>query len=104
MSRTADHLLLPTDPQPSGAFGRAVVARRHDLGITQENLAARAGLSRKYMSDVERGKRNLSYYGIHRIAAGLEMMPGALVHEADTLFAQETSWLTEAVRRGSVDP
>ena len=104
MSRTADHLLLPTDPQPSGAFGRAVVARRRDLGITQERLAARAGLSRKYMSDVELGKRNLSYYGINRIAAGLEMMPGALVHEADKLYAQESPWLAEAVRRGSVDP
>lgn len=104
MPRKADHLLLPTDPQPTGALGRAVVARRNDLGITQEHLAARAGLSRKYMSDVENGKRNLSYLGINRIAAGLEMMPGALVHAADELYAKESPWLVEAVRRGSVDP
>jgi transcriptional regulator with XRE-family HTH domain len=103
MPRKADHLLLPTDPQPTGAFGRAVVARRRHLGLSQEHLAARAGLSRKYMSDVELGKRNLTYIGIHRIAAGLEMRPGALVHEADKLFAEESPWLVEAVRRGSVD-
>lgn len=104
MPRTADHLLLPTDPQPTLAFGRAVVARRRHLGITQEHLADRAGLSRKYMSDVELGKRNLTYIGIHRIAAGLEMRPSALVHEADRLFAEESPWLDEAARRGRVDP
>ena len=104
MPRTADHLLLPTDPQPTGALGRAVVARRRHLGITQEHLAARAGLSRKYMSDVELGKRNLTYIGIHRIAAGLEMKPGALVQQADALYAEDSPWLDEAVRLGRVEP
>ena len=104
MPRSADHLLLPTDVQPTGAFGRAVVARRDALDITQETLADRAGLSRKYLSDVENGKRNLSFYGIQRIAAGLEMMPGALVTAADELYLEESPWLAEAVCRGSVEP
>ncbi|HWC59858.1 MAG TPA: response regulator [Verrucomicrobiae bacterium] len=54
-------------------FGAAVRLRRDHLGISQEELAGRAGLHRTYISDVERGARNVSLESIHRLAAALEM-------------------------------
>ena len=51
-------------------FGAAVRLRRNHLGISQEELAGRAGLHRTYISDVERGARNVSLESIHRLADG----------------------------------
>jgi len=54
-------------------FGAAVRLRRDHLGISQEELAGRAGLHRTYISDVERGARNVSLESINRLAAALEL-------------------------------
>ena len=53
------------------AFGRNVRQRRENKGLTQEALAEKADLDRTYISDVERGARNLSLTSILRIAKGL---------------------------------
>ncbi len=53
-------------------FGFAVKARREALGLTQEDLAHRARIHRTYLSDVERGTRNLALVNIERLAAALE--------------------------------
>lgn len=53
-------------------FGRAVKAMRNGLGMSQEELAWRAGLHRTYVSDVERGARNLSLESIEKLARALE--------------------------------
>jgi transcriptional regulator with XRE-family HTH domain len=54
-------------------FGNAVRARREELGLTQEELAGRAGIHRTYLSDVDRGGRNISLVNIERLAAGLQI-------------------------------
>ena len=54
-------------------FGAAVRLHRDQLGISQEELAGRAGLHRTYISDVERGARNVSLESIHRLAEALEV-------------------------------
>ena len=54
-------------------FGAAVKGRREALGLTQEEFAERAGIHRTYLSDVERGTRNLSLLNIERLAAALAM-------------------------------
>ncbi len=54
-------------------FGFAVKARREALGLTQEDLADRARIHRTYLSDVERGTRNLSLVNIERLADALQM-------------------------------
>lgn len=54
-------------------FGFAVKARRDELGVTQEDLAEKAGIHRTYLSDVERGSRNLSLVNIERLAAALSI-------------------------------
>ena len=54
-------------------FGDAVRSRREQLGLTQEDLADKAGIHRTYLSDIERGSRNLSLINIERVAAALEL-------------------------------
>ena len=54
-------------------FGDAVRARREGLGLTQEDLADRADLHRTYVSDIERGSRNVSLLNIERLAAALAL-------------------------------
>lgn len=53
------------------AFGKAVRHFRERLGISQEELAIRCGLHRTYISDIERGRRNVGLINIEAIANGL---------------------------------
>jgi len=53
------------------AFGRNVRKRREQKGLTQETLAEKAELDRTYISDIERGARNVSMLSIARIANAL---------------------------------
>jgi CheY-like chemotaxis protein len=53
-------------------FGTAIRSRRKRLGISQEELAGRAGLHRTYVADIERGARNLSLANIEKLAKALE--------------------------------
>jgi transcriptional regulator with XRE-family HTH domain len=71
---------------PVHAFGLAVRARRDAMNITQEDLAARAGLHRTYVGGVERGERNLSYLNVVAIAAALGVSAAQLVGEAERMF------------------
>ncbi len=52
-------------------FGRRVRELRLREGLTQEQLAERAGLHWTYISDVERGKRGPSLDVVGRLASGL---------------------------------
>jgi CheY-like chemotaxis protein len=54
-------------------LGNAIKKERAALGISQEELAARAGLHRTYVSDVERGARNPSLQSVVKLAAALEL-------------------------------
>ncbi|MBR3840749.1 MAG: helix-turn-helix transcriptional regulator [Erysipelotrichales bacterium] len=42
-------------------------------GISQEELSFRSGLHRNYVSDTERGRRNVSLKAIERFAKGLNV-------------------------------
>jgi transcriptional regulator with XRE-family HTH domain len=52
-------------------FGFAVKARREELELTQEDLAGKAGIHRTYLSDIERGSRNISLVNIEKLAVAL---------------------------------
>ena len=54
-------------------FGVTVRSRRMALGISQEELADRAVLHRTYITDVERGRRNLTMVSVTKLAKALEV-------------------------------
>jgi CheY-like chemotaxis protein len=58
-------------PDIKSRFGTAVRTRRKQLGLSQEELAGRAGLHRTYVADIERGARNLSLANIEKLAHAL---------------------------------
>jgi CheY-like chemotaxis protein len=63
-------------------LGIAIRNKRSEMGISQEELADRAGLHRTYISDIERGARNPSLESIDRLARALEISLPVLFERA----------------------
>ena len=55
---------------------------RHDAGMTQEELAERAGLSARYIGGIERAKVSASVTVLGQIATALGVEPGILIARA----------------------
>jgi transcriptional regulator with XRE-family HTH domain len=55
------------------ALGKVVRERRTMLGMSQEELALKADLHRTYISDLERGMRNLTIGALVGVAYGLQL-------------------------------
>lgn len=66
-------------------FGDRVRRLRHDLGLSQEELAHRAGINRTYIGSLEAGQRNISLNNIARLAGALEVDAGELVRGLQAL-------------------
>lgn len=66
-------------------FGFAVRTRREALGLTQEELAHRAAIHRTYLSDVERGTRNVSLVNIELLARALDTSLADLFKQVDVV-------------------
>jgi len=62
------------------ALGRNIRKARKILNISQEELAFRCELHRTYLSDIERGVRNLSFSSLVAIARGLGSTVSELTH------------------------
>ena len=56
-------------------LGRKIRETRVKEGYSQEELASRCGLHRTYISDIERGERNVSVENIEKIAKALKTEP-----------------------------
>ena len=54
-------------------LGEVVRKRRLALNLSQEELAGRAGVHRTYLSDIERGARNITITVLNRLADALEV-------------------------------
>ncbi|GAC1431548.1 MAG: helix-turn-helix transcriptional regulator [Ktedonobacteraceae bacterium] len=63
-------------------FGNAVRKRRTELRISQEDFAERSGLHRTYVSDLERGRRNVSLENIEKLAKALNLSMSDLMERA----------------------
>lgn len=74
---------LPSKEEAQYCFGAAVRQLRDSLELTQEQLADLTDVHVTYVSQVERGKKNLSLFNIHRIAHALGVSTGALLDAAD---------------------
>ena len=65
-------------------IGKAVIKLRRLRGLSQEALANEAGIDRRYMSDVENGKRNISLDVLNRLASFFGTTLGAFLDEAES--------------------
>jgi transcriptional regulator with XRE-family HTH domain len=54
-------------------FGKALRARRRQLGVSQEEFADLCGLDRTYVGGIERGERNLGLVNIEKLARALKI-------------------------------
>jgi transcriptional regulator with XRE-family HTH domain len=63
-------------------LGVVIRKARGEAGLSQEALADAAGMDRSHMSQVERGKRNLSIISLDRIAKALGRRPSELLAAA----------------------
>jgi len=61
------------------SFGQNVAKHRRAKDLSQEALAEQADLNRTYLSDIERGTRNLGVKNVVRIAKALGVTPAKLM-------------------------
>ena len=59
-------------------FGASVLSLRKRRGMTQAELSQRVGLQRTYISELERGKRNVSLKNAERLADALGVSVSSL--------------------------
>ena len=52
-------------------FGEQVRKERHQKGLSQEELAARAGVHRTYIGMIERAEKNITLENIEKITKAL---------------------------------
>ena len=67
-------------PSPSHAYdpvlialGEAIRTARKKLGMSQEGLAAEAGLDRAYVSGIECGKHNVAVMSLTKLAKAMNI-------------------------------
>jgi len=61
------------------SFSQALREARQEKGISQEELADRAGLHRTYISQIERGLKSPSLRSLEQIAQALDLSIAALL-------------------------
>ncbi|OAI44278.1 XRE family transcriptional regulator [Rhizomicrobium sp. SCGC AG-212-E05] len=62
-------------------FAKNLRARRTELGLSQEELADKAGLDRTYISSLERGKYAASIDAVDMLAKALKVAPPTLLEK-----------------------
>jgi transcriptional regulator with XRE-family HTH domain len=81
-------------------LGEQIRARRNDLGVSQTALGDLAGVSRNYISLIERGRaRNVSLDILGRLSIALRTTPAALLGEAEMSSTVVGPWLRELARK-----
>lgn len=68
-----------TPEEPLLQLGFRVRQARCSVGLSQEDLADRAGVHRTYIGTVERGERNVSLLNLLKLSRALGMDPCELV-------------------------
>ncbi|MCQ2348868.1 MAG: helix-turn-helix domain-containing protein [Paludibacteraceae bacterium] len=66
-------------------IGQAIVQLRKQKNLSQEQLALQADSDRRYMSDIENGKRNVSIDILERISKVLEKKVSELLVIAEKI-------------------
>ena len=78
-------------------LGQRLRALRKQRGLSQERLGERAGLSGKFIGEVERGEKSISIDSLYRVSVALEVplreltdvreRSGVPLEEAEKIFA-----------------
>lgn len=68
------------------AFGVTLRKQRHALGISQEELADRAGITPVYVSLLETGRRVPTIVVVFALAKGLGIPTGDFVSEIESIL------------------
>lgn len=63
----------------NAALGRTIGRLRQNLGLSQEELANRAGIHRTYVSQLERGIKSPTLAVLIKIAKALDTKPSKIV-------------------------
>lgn len=71
-------------------LGRNIRTARRDLEISQEELAGRSNVHRTYLSDVESGRRNPSFFSLLAIARGLGLTVSEVTRNLDPDISSST--------------
>ncbi len=78
-----------------GALGRAVRARRAAGALTLRALASRAGVSTRFLAQLEAGTGNISVVRLADLAAALGTTAGALLAAAEATPYDPAGWPSE---------
>lgn len=79
----------PPIPAPKDILASNLKRLRVSAGLSQEELADRAGLHRTYVSSVERAQRNVSLENIFRLATAVGTAPEDLLKPIPNEAADE---------------
>ncbi len=60
-------------------IGQSILRLRKEKGLSQAQFADKAGISRRYLSDIENGKRQMSLAILERIVRELGVSVGELI-------------------------
>ena len=69
------------------ALGEILQERRNKLGLSQNELARASDFHRSYISDVERGYRNISLKNLSRLCLALDSPTSQLLAAAEQKMA-----------------
>ena len=87
---------------PSGdliRLGQALRSAREERGLTQDALADAADVSKKYISNIERGKCNPSYDILYRLVSSLHISADILFKDFENASSDEEEKLLTNYRR-----
>lgn len=64
------------------SVGIAIRKKRHEVNLSQEDLAGIAEVDRSYLSGIENGRRRISLEAFIKISRSLETQPWILLKDA----------------------
>ena len=85
--------------------GKTIIRLRKLRGLSQEKFSLESGIDRRYLSDVENGKRNVSFELLNRVASFFGVSLSFFLQEAErpVLFKGLNELQTFLVERGDTE-
>ena len=85
--------------------GKTIIRLRKLRGLSQEKFSLESGIDRRYLSDVENGKRNVSFELLNRVASFFGVSLSCFLQEAErsVLFKSLDELQSFLVERGDPD-